>query len=142
MIFKIVGSATVLLCGVLYARHAQKGVCAELAEVERLVGIFKYLRNEIEEFDTPLYSILKTQGIEGGIEGLLSTVECEKLRAAVSDAEKLGRGYKKEELRICDRLVSRLENEKKSLEIKVRETKVMSRVKGLGTAAAAVILLL
>ena len=142
MIFKILGSVTVLLCGALYAKNAQKGVGEELFEAEYLLELFGYLKNETEEFDTPLYTVLKSRGIDGGIEGLVEKVRCEKLRAAVVDAKKLGRCYKKEELRICNRILSNLENEKKRLETKAKETKVMSRVKGLGTAAAAVILLL
>lgn len=141
MIFKILGAATVIFCGVLYAKNAQRGIGEELAEVEFWLEFFKFLKNEIEEFDTPLHAVLKSRDIDGSIEGLLSAVKCERLRAAVSDAKNLGRGYKKEELRICTRVIERLENEKKSLDAKAKETKVMSRVKGLGTAAAAVILL-
>lgn len=142
MIFKIVGSATVLLCGALYAKNAQRGIGEELAEAEYLLGVFRCLKNEIEEFDTPLNDVFKSHGVDGGIDGLLKEVKSQKLRTAAGDAQKLGRGYKKEELRICNRLISNLEEEKKHLEAKAKETKVMSSVKGLGTAAAVVILFL
>lgn len=141
MIFKIVGSATVLLCGALYAKYSQKGIADELSEAERLVGVFRFLKNEIEEFDTPLYEILKSKNIDGGIDGLIASVTSSRLREIIFEAKKLGRGYKKEELRICDRLVTRLEDEKKSLEAKAKETRVISKVKGYGVAAAVVILL-
>lgn len=142
MIFKIVGSAVVFLCGALYAQNAQKEVLCELDEAKRLLEVFRYLKNEIEEFDTPLFEALQAKGVKGGVEELSLSVSTARLGEIIGEAKNLGRGYKKEELRICDRLVSRLENEKKSLEAKARETKVISRVKGLGTAAAAVILLL
>ena len=91
MIFKILGAATVIFCGVLYAKNAQRGIGEELAEAERLLGVFKYVKNEIAEFDTPLYSVLKSRGIEGGIDGLLSGISSKKLREAVAEAKKLGR---------------------------------------------------
>ena len=131
-----------MLCGALYSHNAQKAVSQELSEAERLLEIFKYLRNEIDEFDTPIYEALRAKGVEGSIEKIFSSVSSEGLRGAISEARLMGRGYKKEELRVCDRVVSRLEEKKKLLDAKAKETKVISRVKGLGTAAAAVILLL
>jgi len=142
VIVKLVGSAVMLLCGALYAKNAQKNAFEELAEAERLLEVFKYVKNEIEEFDTPLYVALKSRGIEGGIDGLMSQISFENLRKTVSEAKKIGRGYKKEDLRVFDRVVSRLEDERKKLEAKAREAKVISRVKGIGISAAAVILFL
>ena len=140
MILKIVGSVVVLLCGAFYAKLSQREVKEELLEAEYLLDIFKHLKNEIEEFDTPVYTVLKSHGVDGGADRLLSGVKSEKLRTAIYSVKKLGYGYKKEELRVCDRLISNLEVEKNRLDAKVKEAKAMSKVKGIGVAAAAVIL--
>lgn len=140
MIFKLLGAVTVFACGALYALNSERAVEAELAEAEYLLSVFGYVKNETEEFDTPLFEILRARGC-GGVEELISSVKSDSLRAIISEARSLGRGYKKEELRICERILCNLESAKKTLEAKARETKAISRVKGLGIAAAAVILL-
>ena len=140
MIVKLLGAAAVLACGAFYAKKSRAEIERELAEAEYLLGIFKHLKHEIEEFDTPVYTVFKSHGIDGGVDGLLTEVKSERLRAVILGAKSLGYGYKKEELRVCDRLIDKLEEEKKFLENKTKESKVMSRVKGLGIAAAVVIL--
>ena len=142
VIVKLIGSAVMLLCGALYAKNAQRAELLELTQAERLLEIFKYIKSEIEEFDTPLYALLKNCGIDGGVDALLAQIAYENLKKAVSEAQKLGRGYKKEDIRTCERLVSALESEKNRLKERVRETRAISRVKGIGISAAAVILLL
>ena len=73
---------------------------------------------------------------------LLSQIKSESLKKAVIETQRLGRGHKKEDIRICQNAVSVLEGEKKRLEEGVRETRAISRVKGIGISVAAVILLL
>lgn len=141
MIFKLLGAAALVICGGLYAKHSQKHINDEVKEAERLICIFVYLKNEIEEFDTPLVEALKEKGICGGVDGLLASCTG-RLYDAVKESEKLGRGYKSEELRICARVIDRLENERKILVKKAEEAAVLSRVKGYGIAAALIILLI
>ena len=140
MVFKLLGAVTVFACGTLYALNSERTVEAELAEAEYLLSVFGYVKDETEEFDTPLFEILRARGFDG-VETLISNVKSEGLCAIVSEARSLGRGYKKEELRVCNHILCNLESAKKSLEAKARETKAISRVKGLGLAAAAGILL-
>lgn len=142
MIFKLIGSATVLACGAVYARLSERKYSDELEEYRRLLELIKYMKNEIEEFDTPLNVILSSRSIYGGIPGLLSSLKSERLKRATEEARLLGRGYKKEELRICERLLNRIGAEKDRLEAKAEEERVIARVKGIGASVAAVILLL
>lgn len=131
-----------LWCGAMYAKCEQKAVEDELEEIERLLEIFICIKNEIEEFDAPLHDILKRKGVENGIEGLISKISSATLRNDLAEAKKLGRNYKKEELRTCGKVILSLGERKKLLEVKVKEKIVMSRVKGIGGAVAVIILLL
>ena len=65
VIIKLLGSVVVLLCGALYAKNAQRAELSALLEAGELLEFFKYIKNEIEDFDTPLYAILKSRGVEG-----------------------------------------------------------------------------
>ena len=142
MVFKVLGSFLIFSCGALYAHFSSSAVFGELEEANRLLRVFSYLKNEIEEFGTPLNSVLLREGIDRGVEGLLSSVRSKSLLSAIGEARGLGRGHKKGDLRICARIISRLEEEKRRLEKSASEARVLSRVKGFGTAAAAVILFL
>ena len=142
MVFKVFGSALIFLCGALYARLSSSATLGELEEADRLLKLFSHIKNEIEEFGTPLNSVLLREGIEDGVEGLLLSVRHKRLSLAVGEARGLGRGHKKGDLRICERIISRLEEEKRRLVKSASEVRVLSRVKGFGTAAAAVILFL
>lgn len=139
MIFKLFGAVILVLCGGLYAKHSQNRVKAELEEAETLIGLFCYIKNEIEEFDTPLDAVLEAKGIKGGMGRLLDSCP-DSFFEAVKEAARLGRGSKSEELRICVRTIERLEEERRALAKKAEETVVLSRVKGYGTAAALIIL--
>ena len=141
MIFKVIGSAAVLLCGALYSKFSQISVTSELVEVKRLISLFRCLESEIGEFGTPLNRILLQNGVDGGINGLVTSVTSDRLRTVVKEARTLGRGPKSGDVRICTRICAALEAEKSRLEASVGEVKVISRVKGLGIAAAVVILL-
>lgn len=142
MIFRVVGSLLIFLCGALYANLSGSAVLCELDEAGRLLRLFSYLKSEIEEFGTPLNAALSREGVDGGVEGLLSSVRSKRLLAVLGEANVLGRGHKKGDLRVCERIISRLEVEKSRLEKAASEAKTLSRVKGFGTAAAAVILFL
>ena len=139
VIFKLLGSVVLVLCGGLYANRSQAVIKSELGEVEELISVFGYIKNEIEEFDTPLDAVLEAKGIKGGIDRLLASCS-ERAFEAAKEAQKLGRGSKNEELRICARIIERLESERKALAKKADEVVVLSRVKGYGTAAALIIL--
>ena len=141
MIVKLVGSAIIFFCGALYAISAKRDAVRELAETDRALALFRYIKSEISDYSTPLDEIFVSRQIFGGIEGLLESLS-ESLRAELYEARALGRGYGNEELRICDKLIGRLETRKKLLEARVKEVTAISRVKGFGISAAVVILLI
>lgn len=141
MILKLVGAAVILSCGALYSSAARREVKRELDETDRTLSLFRYIKSEISDYGTPLDAIFAARGISGGMDGLLSSLS-ENLRAEISEARALGRGYGNEELRICDKLLGRLEARKKALENRVKEVTAISRVKGYGISAAVVILLI
>lgn len=141
MILKLVGAAVILGCGALYSNVARRDVVRELDETERTLSLFRYIKSEIADYGTPLDEIFAARQISHGMDGLLSSLS-ESLRAEISEARSLGRGYGNEELRVCDKLIGRLEARKKALENRVGEVTAISRVKGYGISAAVVILLI
>ena len=141
MIVKLIGSAIIFCCGALYSSVAKRNAVRELAETDRVLSLFRYIKSEISDYSTPLEEIFASRQILGGTKGLLESLS-ESLRAELYEARALGRGYGNEELRICDKLIGRLEARKKLLEAKAKEVTAISRVKGFGISAAVVILLI
>ena len=141
MIVKFIGCAIIFLCGAIYSSSVGRDAANELAETDRILALFRYIKSEISDYGTPLDRIFEARGIEGGIEGLLGSLS-KGLRSDLYEARALGRGYGNEELRICDKLICRLEARKKALEVKAKELTAIARVKGFGISAAIVILLI
>ena len=141
MIVKLVGCAIIFCCGALYSSSAKRDAMSELAETDRVLTLFRYIKSEISDYSTPLDEIFASRQVFGGIEGLLGSLS-ESLRAELYEARALGRGYGNEEIRICDKLIGRLETRKKLLEARAKEVITVSRVKGFGISAAVVILLI
>ena len=141
LIVKLIGCAIIFSCGALYSSAARRDALRELAETEGALTLFRYIKSEISDYSTPLDEIFASRQIFGGINGLLESLS-ENLQAELCEARKLGHGYGNEELRICDKLIARLEERKKRLESKAKEVTAISRVKGFGISAAVVILLI
>lgn len=141
MIIKLVGAAVIFVCGALYSSAARREVLRELDETDSVLSLFRYIKSEISDYGTPLDEIFAARGISGGPDGLLSSVS-ESLRTEISEARALSRVYGNEALRVCDRLMGRLDTRKKLLESRVGEVTAISRVKGYGISAAVVILLI
>ena len=139
MIFKLLGACVVIACGGFYSRLAAHRAKERLVESESLLALFKYVRGEIGDYGTPLDEIFNSKGICGGVDGILSDLSDEAAKL-LEDAHLLGRGLGREELRICDRLISELEAYRCRCLEGLRVEKVMARVKGLGASAAIVIL--
>ena len=138
MLVKLFGVCAVIASGFFYSRLASRRAAEKFAESDRVLELFRYVKSEISDYGTPLDVIFAAKGM-GGIEELLSEVSGE-LAELISAARSLGRGYGKEELRICDRLISCLEGYRSRCLEKLREEKAMAKVKGLGISAAIVIL--
>ena len=141
MIFKLFGALLLFLCGASYSHFASKASADELDETLKTLELFKCLRSEIGEYGTRLDVFFEERGVKGSVDGLLHSLSKE-LEEELSEIRRLGRGYGSEELRICDKAVSRLEARAKRLEGKLGEVKAVSRAKGLGLSAVAVILLI
>lgn len=139
---KLFGAALLFLCGALYSRSACERAKKELDETDFVISVITRVKNEIADYGAPLGDILKSFGIDGGTEELLLRVSCKSVREALRKLSLIGRGYGKEELRICDEILEQLAELKKSLNEKLKEVTAISRVKGYGVAAATVILLL
>lgn len=141
MVFKLLGAVFMIACGALYSRFASRAAAEELEENRRVLELFRFVKSEVADYGTPLDCIFAQQGIAHGVDGLFATLS-PSLRDEIGEAVRLGRGYGKEELRICDKLIARLEIRQKKLSDKLSEVSAVSRVKGLGLSAAVIILLI
>lgn len=141
MVFKLLGAVFMIACGALYSRFASRAAAEELEENRRVLELFRFVKSEIADYGTPLDCIFAQQGIAHGVDGLFASLS-PSLRDEIGEAARLGRGYGKEELRICDKLIARLEIRQKKLSDKLSEVSAVSRVKGLGLSAAVIILLI
>ena len=139
MFVKLFGATLLFACGAFYARGARERAEKELFEAERAHLLVLRIKNEIADYGVPLNEILKSFGVDGGVESFLSSLSCERIMDSLADLRLIGYGYGKEELRICDRLLESLEVLKKEMAVRLREVTAISRVKGYGLAAAAVI---
>jgi len=142
MLIKLIGAAMLFACGGYYSKTAREKAEKELSEVEFALSLIVRIKSEIADYGVPLGEILKSAGVNGGSEGVLRELTCEKVKECLCDLNLIGRGYGKEEMRICDKIAEGLGALKKETEARVREVTAISRVKGYGVAAAAVILLL
>lgn len=141
MIFKLLGALLLFLCGASYSRFATKSFAAELDETRCALDLFVSLRSEISQYGTRLDAFFEARGVAGGVCGYLDVLS-KGLGDELSEVRRLGRGYGTEEIRICDKAVSLLEARAKRLEGRLSEVKALSRAKGLGLSAVAVILLI
>ena len=141
MVFKLAGATAVLACGAFYSYSERRLASRELEETEVALGVFERVRSEIADYGTPLWEILSGCGISGGIDGYLDGLSPE-LAELLEGAKRLGRGYRNEELRLCEQLLTRLKERQKALEQRAREVSALSRVKGYGLSAALIILLM
>ena len=141
MIIKLLGAGAVMLCGAAYSLTVQKKLKNEIEENLSALRIFKKIRCEISDFSTPLYDIFASEGINGGLCEYLDSLS-PQLQELLAEAKLLGRSYKSGELRLCERLLGRLEDRQRLLSSKLGEKLAIARVKGFGLSAATVILLL
>ena len=139
MALKLFGALLLFACGAAYSYFTARSAAAELAEAVKALEVFAGLKSEIGQYRTRLDVFFLSKGIRGGLEGYLDSLS-DGLSAELSDARRLGRGYGEEDMRICDRVVSCLEARVKRLEARLGEVKAISRAKGLGLSAIAVIL--
>ncbi len=130
MILKIFGAALVAFCGIYASRLMNTSAKAALTEAEGLMEFVRFLRSEIECFALPLpqiiarcpEDILTRCGFRGGefrtpaeLFSLFEIDDGECSRSAERFFSELGRGYRDEQLALCDYYIAILEERRRTL---------------------------
>ena len=126
---KLVGSALIVMASAGVVSYVISGEKKKIEEVDAFIALIKYVRNQIDCFSMPIEKILascpelvskigvseKTTSISGLVSKCdISCQECKKIINAFSLS--LGKGYREQEIRLCEKVIGELENIKKGLE--------------------------
>ena len=151
LIFKLLGSGALLLCGILYPRMCQRDRHRALRQADALLALVRFMREQIEYYRMPLDEILVRCERDvlcyfGEGSSLLQMFENtvfydSDVRAiAMELAFDIGRGYCAEQRLICQRAIDSLVClAQKRTEASEKKKKTES-VLGFGAAALVVIL--
>lgn len=155
---KIFGAVLIVFCGVAFGFLLNKRARDALVQTEGFIELVRYLRNEIDCFSMPIPlalarcpdSIFQKCGI--GACNNIRTVEeliceCEMQGEELGEvmerfAADVGRGYKHEQLALCERTVKRLESYRASLAGQLPAKQKLNGTLCLCFALALVILLI
>lgn len=128
---KILGSVIIISCGVAFAYLLNGKARTRLIQLEGFIELVRYLRAQIDCFSMPIPTALAR--CPGGVLEKCGVRSCENIRT-VRDlidecdcsaeeigelmrgfAADVGRGYKYEQLALCDRTIERLEEHRETL---------------------------
>ena len=139
MPFRLVGGVLLFLSAWGYSRSEILRAKKELAETEAAIELFLKLKSGIFEYSLPVCDLLFEYCGHRDMGAYLSSLT-PGLSSLLADAARLGRGYKSEELRLCDLLIEKLKERQSKQKKTCTEVTALSRVKGYGIAAAIIIL--
>ena len=151
LVFKLVGAATLLICGVCYPRLCAMDRRRTMRQADAFVSLVQFIREQIEYYRMPLDAILLRCDDDVlchfGQGRTLSEMfertrwQDRELEAiALELSRELGRGYFSEQLCICQRALERLDAfKKKRADTETKKAKTEG-VLSIGGAILAVIL--
>ena len=159
MIFcKIAGGAILLLSALLLANYKNKSAALEITRVDGFLAFFKFMRDKIDCYVLTVPEIfsrcdretLYACGLENDLKPKtiseffsLSDVRGEGLLRILDAFEAdFGKSYKDTEIRLLDRYISMLEDEKKRLEAALPSRKRLNLTLLIALATAIIILLI
>ena len=129
-IFKVLGSASIVISAALFYMEAQKYESKKLKQTEAFISLLRYIKKQIECFSTPITHIIKEcdgdilsacgldikrePEITGAnpMKELLEScdfyIDVEAVESLKKFANDFGRSYREEQLRSCDYYISEL----------------------------------
>ena len=111
---KILGCVIILIASILCAFKYEKAIKEKVTNIEELINFINYIKNQIEYFSRPLTEIYlsyekKSKFIEEIIDGAERTDTSSPINKTVSEFfSSIGKGYKKEEIKLCDYTIEQL----------------------------------
>ncbi len=153
MLIRIFGAALMAFCGIYAARMLNLTLKATLDESEALLALVRFVRSQIECFSMPMPQIfercpdelLLCCGYTGKefktpseLELFISDGECAKL--AKEFCSQIGRGYRDEQLSLCDYYAERLEQRREALAAAIPARKKTNSVLCVAASLALVII--
>ena len=155
---KILGAIIIILCGFSFAYLLNGKARARLAQLEGFIALVRYLRTQIDCFSMPMPSALSRcpQGVFERcgarcnekfktVRDLLDACDCsadeigELMYGFASD---VGRGYRQEQLALCDRTLERLEDHREELAARLPAKQKLNGTLCVCSSLAVVILLI
>ena len=155
---KILGSIIIISCGLALAYLLNSKARARLAQLEGFIALVRYLRAEIDCFSIPIPSalsrcpcgVLERCGARCDekfktVRELLDACDCsadeigELMYGFASD---VGRGYRHEQLALCDRTIERLEEHREALAARLPARQKLNGTLCVCSSLAVVILLI
>ena len=126
---KLLGGAAVILSSVMAARYISSFEKNKIKRIEGIISFIKHIRDSIDCYSMPIEKIITSgnallweMGIDKGKKELSELLcecgkgcgeDCEKILEAFSGT--LGKGYREQQVRLCDEVISELESIRKKL---------------------------
>lgn len=141
---KFLGGVFILLASVLCAYHYEKRLKTKSLHIQELSSFITYIKSQIEYFSYPINTIFERYEAKSEfINEIIKNPDCLKSEGFDSDIQNtllnffssLGKGYKKEQLSLCDYTISSLSSYvqalKKEYPSKVKVFRSMSLFVGI-----------
>lgn len=154
---KILGAIIIISCGFSFAYLLNGKARARLAQLEGFIALVRYLRTQIDCFSMPIPSAL-SRCPKGVLErcGVRCSENFKTVRALLDECDiateelgelmygfvsDVGRGYRQEQLALCDRTLERLEEHREALAARLPAKQKLNGTLCVCSSLAVVILL-
>ena len=155
-LFTLIGTATILACGIEGARRLNGMAQKEVSLIDAYVTLVRYITVQIDCFARPIGDILKncdkkileTCGIQNEASDLFELFSCcelsdkDALSIFGSFCSEFGKSYLDEQLKRCEICVSSLEKRKEELSSELQKKKKVNFTLCISGAICLIILLL
>ena len=125
---KLVGGALIVIASIGTAYYISATEKKKIEQIEALIALIKYVRNQIDSFSMPIEKILSSCPVllsRLGVNEKISSISelasrcdisCEECKKIINDfVLSLGKGYREREIKLCDKAIGELEDIKNRL---------------------------
>lgn len=141
---KLIGSILIIFASVIASYFYEKRLQSYITSTEELYELVLYIKNKIEYFSMPVNEILNSYSRDTGIINKLSEPDFldKSIKGDIeSFISNLGKGYKKEQVALCEYTLSVLEASKNKMKMEFTKKAKTFRSLSLFTGIGCVILL-
>jgi len=147
---KLFGSIMIILASIISSALYEKKLKQEINDIEELIRFTGYIKNQIEYFSLPVDKIFKNYNKSQFINHLIANKQsCLSDNIPNKNIEyetklflnNLGKGFKKEQLALCNYFIQKLESAKNELQTEFSKKTKIYRSLSLFAGIACVILI-